>query len=202
MRRFGVYLFRIALWVIAIVLAINVAILIYADQYLVPVDHVPQTNYGMILGASVYRDGSLSDVLRQRVDAAIEVYNQEWFTYFFVSWDDSDGHGEVRAIVAYLHSKWIGDEAIITDPAWFDTYDSIRRAKEVYKIDGLLIFTQDFHLSRSVYIAKRLDIEAYWVVIGKQSTLKMRYLLLREIGARVKAFLDVEILHSQAKYGV
>jgi len=62
---------------IAIVLSINVAIQIYADEFLVSSTNVPESTFGMILGASVYRDGTLSDVLRDRVDTALAVYNQK-----------------------------------------------------------------------------------------------------------------------------
>lgn len=190
---------RFGLGAIAVVLAINVGILIYADPYLLHDNWLPPTKYGMILGASVFRDGSLSDVLRDRVDTALEVYQQWWFEYFFVSWDDSDGHGEIRSIVAYLHKQWIDDQYIVTDGAGFDTYDSMRRAKRLYQVDSMLIFTQAFHLSRSVYTARRLQIHAYGIVTDRQPYLRATRFAFREAWARVKAFLDVEILHSSPR---
>ncbi|MDR3151017.1 MAG: YdcF family protein [Candidatus Peribacteria bacterium] len=42
------------------------------------------------------------------------------------------------------------------DYAGFDTYDSIYRAKDIFLRDEFVIFTQDFHLKRAMYIAKRL----------------------------------------------
>ncbi len=188
------------LWALAVVLAINLYVLIFADPYLYVADQLPISTYGMILGASVYRDGSLSDVLRDRVDSALAMYKEWVFARFFVSWDDSEWHGEIRAIVAYLEEQWISKDIIVTDWAWFDTYDSMRRAKKVYKIDSMIIFTQAFHLSRSVYIARKLDIEAVWITTDSQSYERGNWFMVREAGARVKAFLDVEIFKSAPRY--
>ncbi len=200
MKMFWTILFRIFLWLIAIVLSINVAIQIYADEFLVSEDNVPQSSYGMILGASVYRDGSLSDVLRDRVDTALAVYKQGSFERFFISGDDSEGHGEVRAIVDYLQEKGIHEDEIVVDGAGFDTYDSMRRAKNLYEVDSMLVFTQAFHLSRSVYIANRLWVETYGITTDRHEYVRALRFAFREAGARVKAFLDVEILKSKSKY--
>lgn len=199
MKSFWKFLFRVFLWLVGVVLAINVAILIYADSYLVSPVETPKATYGMILGASVYRNGTLSDILRDRVDTALAVYKQGGFKRFFISGDDSEGHGEIKAIVTYLHDQWISDEIITSDGAGFDTYDSMRRAKTVYNVDSILIFTQAFHLSRSVYIARRLGISSYGIVTDKQPYLREVRFMFREIGARVKAFLDVELLKSSPR---
>lgn len=200
MKLFRTILFRVILWLIGVVLSINVAIQIYADEFLLSSTDVPVAWYGMILGASVYRDGRLSDVLRDRVDTALAVYKEGSFERFFVSWDDSDGHGEVRAIVDYLQEKGISEESIVVDGEGFDTYDSMRRARNIYNVDSMLVFTQAFHLSRSVYIANRLWIEAYGVTTDRHVYVRALWFIFREAGARVKAFFDVEILKSQPKY--
>lgn len=200
MKLFRTILFRVILWLIGVVLSINVAIQIYADEFLLASNSVPVSSYGMILGASVYRDGSLSDVLRDRVDTALVVYREGGFERFFVSGDDSEGHGEVRAIVDYLQEKGIKEDQIAVDGAGFDTYDSMRRAKNLYEIDSMLVFTQAFHLSRSVYIANRLWIKAYGITTDRHEYVRASWFIFREAGARVKAFLDVEILHSKSKY--
>lgn len=187
---------RIWLWGIALILAINIAILIIADPYIASSETISPVSHGMILWASVYRDGRLSDVLRDRTESALTIYQAGGFERFFISGDDSDGHGEVRAIVAYLRDRWIPAEVIETDGAGYDTYDSMRRAKHVYGIDSMLIFTQAFHLSRSVYIARRLWIDAWWMPTDRQSYLREAWFILREIAARIKAFLDVEVFHS------
>ncbi len=196
MKTLWTVVFRIFLGVLAVVLAINVAIQIFADSFLTTAEKLPKTTYWMVLWASVYRDGSLSDVLRDRVDTALEVYNKWGFERFFVSGDDSEWHGEIRAIVAYLKEHWITEWSITTDGAGYDTYDSMRRAKKIYNIDSMVIFTQAFHLSRSVYIANRIGISAYGIITDKHEYVREPWFIIRETWARIKAFLDVEVLKS------
>jgi vancomycin permeability regulator SanA len=100
----------------------------------------------------------------------------------------------------YLVQLWVKEEDIYLDYAGFDTYDSIYRAKDIFLRDEFVIFTQDFHLKRAMYIAKRLWIDTYWVETNMQSYTKENYYYFREIFARVKAFWEVEIFHTKPKY--
>jgi SanA protein len=42
------------------------------------------------------------------------------------------------------------------DYAGFDTYDSLYRAKKIFGVDIVVLFTQDFHLKRAMYISQKL----------------------------------------------
>jgi len=55
----------------------------------------------------------------------------------------------------------VKQEDIYEDFAGFDTYDSLYRAKDIFKADELVLFTQNFHLRRALYIADKLGIKAY-----------------------------------------
>jgi len=77
------------------------------------------------------------------------------------------------------------------DHAGFDTYDSVYRAKEIFEVESMIIFTQEFHLPRAVYIAKKLDMESYGVISDKHIYVAAIYNDLREVLARVKAFGDI-----------
>ena len=100
----------------------------------------------------------------------------------------------------YLLDLWVDVDDIYLDYAGFDTYDSIYRAKEIFGAEKLTLFTQDFHLKRAMYISKRFDIETIWVETNLQKYRKEKYNNRREVFARVKAFLEVEILKTKPKY--
>ena len=56
-----------------------------------------------------------------------------FFDNYLVSGDDSDLHyQEVHAIKKYLMMHGVEEEQIVSDPSGFDTYDSLRRAKNLY----------------------------------------------------------------------
>ncbi|USN55641.1 MAG: YdcF family protein [Candidatus Peribacteria bacterium] len=116
--------------------------------------------YGIILGASVSPDGDLSQALQDRVDAAIAAYNDGVIQKIFVSGDDQEYYKEVTTIATYLQEHAIDSKDVVLDPYGVDTYDSMRRASHLYGVAKALIFTQQYHLSRSVYLARKLGIHA------------------------------------------
>ena len=65
----------------------------------------------------------------------------------------------------------------------------------------MIISTQEYHLPRALYIARRLGLEAYGVAADRQDYGSMLTgCKIREVGARVKAFLYVEILKPEPTY--
>lgn len=154
----------------------------------------------LILGARVYNDGRMSDILKDRVLTALELYNTKKVEKFLVSGDHGRiGYDEVNTIKAYLLENGVKPEDIFLDHAGFDTYDSIYRAKEIFQVKSLIIVTQRFHLPRAVYIAKSLHVDAIGVIADRHIYIMENYNQLRESLARVKAFVDVTI-HSKPKF--
>jgi vancomycin permeability regulator SanA len=100
----------------------------------------------------------------------------------------------------YLLDLWVEKDDIYLDYAGFDTYDSLYRAREIFWVQKVVLFTQDFHLKRALYIAKRLWLQPLWVETNLQSYVKDKYNNIREVFARVKAFLEVEILKSKPRF--
>jgi len=96
----------------------------------------------LILGARVHDNGKLSQILADRVDTALEVYNAGKVKMFLVSGDHGQvDYNEVEAIKMYLLEKGIPEEIIILDHAGFDTFDSVYRAKNVFGAESLIIST-------------------------------------------------------------
>ena len=69
------------------------------------------------------------------------------------------------------------------------------RALKVFQVETVLIPTQDFHLSRSVYTARHLGLEATGVVADIQPYMDESKNAAREILARVKAVLQLYVTH-------
>ena len=100
----------------------------------------------------------------------------------------------------YLISLWVKSSHIHPDYAGFDTYDSIYRARDLFFVKEITLFTQDFHLKRAMYISQRLGVKATGMQTNLQIYLADDYNKKREVLARVKAFLDVEIFKSSPKF--
>jgi len=75
------------------------------------------------------------------------------------------------------------------------------RAHEVFALEHVLVFTQAYHLPRALYIGRRLGLDIRGVAPPKQADPNAARVYLREMFARIKAFIDVEILASEPKRG-
>ena len=159
---------------------------------------VPNTTVALIPGASVSRDGVLSPIFLDRVNVAIELYKANKVSKILVSGDNStDSNNEVNPVRLYLISEGIPDADIFLDHAGFDTYSTMYRARDIFGVTSLLITTQSFHLPRSVFIARRLGMEAYGMNADRGHILFRNY--VREVLANEKAVLDL-IFNRTPKY--
>ena len=177
----------------AVFIAADFEIINFSKKYLyVNSDSFSEAQAIMILGAKVRGDGSLSDIYKDRADTAIDVYRSGQAEKILISGDH--GHieyDEVNAAKNYLLKNGIPAEDIFLDHAGFDTYDSLYRARDIFQIKTLIISTQDFHLPRAVYIARKLGIDAWGASADKHLYSNEQYYEARETIARAKAWLDV-----------
>jgi SanA protein len=130
-------------------------------QHLFSQEDLPPAQAVIVLGAKVYSDGRLSLAVQQRADAAFLLRKSGKAKKILVSGDNrTKWYDEVTTIKNYLLKRGVPDSAIFLDYAGLDTYDSMYRAQYIFQVSSLLIPTQNFHIVRSVYIARALGIEA------------------------------------------
>jgi SanA protein len=101
---------------------------------------------------------------------------------------------EVNGMRKYLQDKGVPREDIFIDHANFDTYDSLYRARDVFLVKRSILFSQESHVIRALYIAQRLGLDTTGASIDLHNYSGMRYYRLREIGARFKAFAQADIV--------
>lgn len=155
---------------------------------------VPQSHTAIVLGASVYANGKLSPILKDRVDSALELYKAGKVKRFLLSGDHGqDNYDEVSTMKDYLNGKGIPDEDIFLDHAGFDTYDSMFRADYIFKVDSAIVVTQNFHLPRALYISDRLGLNFIGYSADKRKYQSIESLEHRENIANIKAFWEVLI---------
>ncbi|MFA6458751.1 MAG: ElyC/SanA/YdcF family protein [Patescibacteria group bacterium] len=146
----------------------------------------------LVLGAGVKQNGELTDILRDRLDSAIELFVDKKVLRIIVSGDNSrTNYDETDAMRDYLLKQNIPPRAIFTDYAGFDTFDSIYRAREIFGATKLVIVSQEFHLPRAIFLAEKLGIEAVGFSANLRAYTGQTRLNLREIFANVKAVGDI-----------
>lgn len=91
---------------------------------------------------------------------------------------------------AFAIERGVPSSHIFMDHAGFSTYESMYRARDVFKAQRIIIVTQQYHLYRALYIARSLGLEAYGVSVSDAYTAQVhrQQRNMREMLARVKDF--------------
>ena len=143
----------------------------------------------IVLGAGIWGDKP-SPMLADRLLEGINLYNNNVSNKIIMSGDHGrEEYDEVNIMKNYAIEKGVPSENIFMDHAGFSTYESIYRAKEIFKAKKVVIVTQKYHLYRALYIANQLGLEAYGVGSDPRKYVGATYRELREILARDKDFI-------------
>lgn len=128
-------------------------------------------------------------MLEDRLLQGIALYKRGVASKIIMSGDHGKkDYDEVNVMKQYAIEQGVSSEDIFMDHAGFSSYESIYRAKEIFKAQKIIIVTQKYHLYRSIYIAKQLDLEAYGVSSDPRKYSGQWARELREIVARNKDF--------------
>lgn len=100
----------------------------------------------------------------------------------------------------YIKNYDIDEKLIFMDHAGFSTYDTMYRAKNIFKVDKAIIVTNEYHLPRALYIARKLGIEAYGVKSDKRNYFFMNSYKKREILAKIKDYIYINIIKPESKF--
>lgn len=188
-----IVLLLLALGVLAIWLDVS-----YRDRGQIDTaEQVAHQPVALVLGAGVYPDGRLSPMLADRVLTAVDLYNLDKVDKILMSGDNSvKTYNEPQHMAAYAMDRGVPEKDIAYDYAGRRTYASCWRAKHIFGLTHVIIVTQQFHLPRALYLCESLGLDAQGVAADRRDygLASTRY-TLREMPARVKAWLDIHLLH-------
>jgi SanA protein len=155
---------------------------------------------GIILGARVYQNQGVSQIVYDRLIKTIELYNRGIITKILISGDHGTKvYDEVNTIKKWLLGHNVPEKDIFMDHAGFNTYDSMYRAKSIFQVNKAIIITQKFHLPRALYIAKSLGIDCQGYTADRVIYKSSNFNDTREFFARIKAFIYC-IIKPKPKY--
>lgn len=143
----------------------------------------------IVLGCQVRPDGSLSDMLHDRLSRAVELFEGGVAPKLLMSGDHGGPYyNEVGAMKNFAVENGVPSENVFMDHAGFSTYETVYRAKEIFQARKVVIVTQGYHLHRALYIAQELGLEAYGVASDLRTYSGQSKRDVREILARCKDF--------------
>lgn len=148
-----------------------------------------QVDMIVVLGASVH-GSEPSDILKDRLNTAIKLYKAGVSEKILMTGDgQSEYYNEVRTMKSYAVEHGVPKSAIITDPEGLSTYDSMRNISMEYGNPSILIVTQKYHISRAMYIAKKMGMTVYGCCAKQKYYKDTSSESIREIAARCKDYL-------------
>ena len=171
---------------------------IYSDS-----KKVPSKKAALLLGTAKYiARGKQNYFYTYRIRAAVKLWKEGKVKAIIVSGDNATKrYNETARMQKDLIKAGVPKRFIATDYAGFRTLDSIVRAEAIFDLEDYIIVSQKFHLERALFIAKTKGQKVIGFaakdIAGTKAAHKMNE---REYLARVKAFLDVYILHTEPKF--
>ena len=167
-------------------------------------ENSPVGKVAIVFGAGLYRNGSPTPVLRDRVATAAELYHTGKVEKILMSGDNSTPeHNEPGAMRDYAISLGVPDQDIILDYAGRRTYDTCYRARHVFAIDSAILVTQAYHLPRALYTCNMLGVPAVGVPadLRQYRRVSQTFWNLRESAATAVALWQVHISRPQPILG-
>lgn len=150
----------------------------------------------IVLGASINKDGTPSDALMDRLKTGADLYRYGLVQSILVTGDDGKFHSdEVSVMKKTMITLGVPEKLVYTDPHGYRTYESCKRAIQVYHVSNAIIVTQRFHLPRALFLCNELGLESTGVSADLQKYQKANYFAFREFFASIKAFIDIFILN-------
>ncbi len=144
----------------------------------------------LVLGAGVWGEGENaypSHMLEDRLLTAIPLYGNGAGKKLLMSGDHgANDYDEVNVMRAFALQKGVPSADIFMDHAGFSTYESLYRARDVFRAENVIIVTQGYHLYRALYVAKALGLDAVGVAADLRPYRGQQYYDLREVLARCK----------------
>ncbi len=172
------------------VVSINMYIIIRYKNNIYKINEVNNNyDYALVLGCSVHKDGKPSLMLKDRLDASLELYNNGKVSKIIVSGDHSEGYSEVEVMEKYLINNNVLDSDIIRDNEGFNTRGSIKNYYDLYKDSKVIIVSQKYHLYRALLLANRYKLNSIGVSAREVNYHGQIFREIREVLARVKDFL-------------
>ena len=145
------------------VVGINAYMISYANKYILTEEDLKSEDFDciMVLGAGLW-DGEPSPMLQERLDFGLIAYETGCSGKLLMSGDHGrKEYDEVNKMKEVAVQNGVPADNVFMDHAGFSTYESMYRARDVFQVEKMVIVTQEYHLYRAVYNARKLGIDAY-----------------------------------------
>jgi SanA protein len=159
----------------------------------------------IVFGAGLNRQGEPSALLRDRVRAAESLWRSGKVDQLLMTGDNSrTEYSEPSAMRALAIADGIPATSIALDYGGRRSWDSCKRAKDVFGVEQAIVVTNDFHRARTVVLCRAADIEVVGAVgttTGVYAASKRAKWYTRETVASWRGAIDAWVKHPSVPVG-
>lgn len=150
--------------------------------------------WAVVLGAHVEPSGAPSQILRERLDAALAFHNEHPQIPMILSGGKGNDEPieEAEAMYTYLQQRGADMRGIYRETEAHTTLENLQDSRALaerlgFGSDEVTVLTNEFHLFRALYLAERLGMKAGAVgAVTRDPFFRINY-ELREVFSMVKA---------------
>ena len=165
------------------------------------VEDLPHRPAGLVFGCSEKLGTRDNLYFKYRIEAAAELWHAGKIDFLIVSGDNREKYyNEPVAMRKALVKAGVPFDKIICDYAGLLTLDSVVRAKKIFGFEELILVSQKFQNERAAYIAKAHGMDVLGYNAQDVEGYAARKTEDREVLARVKMWIDINITDEQPKY--
>lgn len=160
-RKWWFYALLLLALAITVEIVLFIAVVITAGK----LDDPRPADAMIVLGAGINMEGRPKSTLQYRLDRAAALYHEGYAPVIITTGAQGDDEPmpEAYAMRDYLVEKGVPEDAILCDPASYNTRENLENAKVLMDGNGLqtaLVVTSDYHLWRTLHIAEDIGLEA------------------------------------------
>lgn len=171
----------LALFLLPLLFAISAIVL---DGF---TDDLFKADAALVLGNSVFPDGSLSPRLRGRVERGQELYESGLVSKIVVSGGfGKEGHYEGTAMAAWLVAHGVPEQDVVIDNEGINTAASAKnfaKLSDAHGFESVIVVSQFFHISRCRLALKQAGVEQIGTAHSRVYAGRDVYATLREVVA-------------------
>jgi SanA protein len=184
------------------VLVVAVSLIVFSNVYIIKkstpylyndTDHLPKSNFGIVLGTNKYLlEGGINVYFADRVAAAGKLYHAGSIKKIVVSGHvEGRYYNEPEQIKAALVKLGVDTPDIVIDTTGDRTLKTVKNLKLMGINDSVVIISQKFHNQRAVFLAREMGVESTGYNVPDQLSKKNYKTYIREVFAKTMAFLEV-----------
>lgn len=125
------------------------------------VETIPENQVALVLGAPPEPHGSLSAIAHARLELALALFRARKVHALLISGNAFHPKGdETHVMKNHLTQHGVPESRLMIDGGASRTWESMLRARQMWKLKHLTIVTNMFHLPRSLLLADRACLQA------------------------------------------